>query len=712
VPSNIANPMKKLFILSALLLMALMDSCKINNPQANIREDGEFLNKLTPQEISGARLTPEMLWKFGRLGEIQPSPDGKTIIYTVTRYDYHTNKHHTWIFSVPAAGGNSVNLTGESPSCANPRWINNKSIAYLCESDGSMQIWKMDADGRNKTAVSNIAGGINGFEFTNSGDRLFYLQDVKLDSTTLDIYPDLPLAKGLIIKDLMYRHWDSWHDYAYSHIFITSYKNDKIEAGKDILLGEPFDSPLSPYFDGSEIAWSPDGNRLAYTCKKLSGTAYATSTNSDIYVFDVKDNATTNISNGMMGYDKNPVFSPDGKKLAFKSQETPGYESDQEELFVYDFDTKSMKNLTAGFDYNAANYVWNTDGTKIDFITIIHGTYQVYECNTDDGTIRPVTSGKHDYNVIYRCGDKLVGTKNSMSMAAEVFSIDPATGKETQLTFINKNIYDAVKMGDVKERWVKTTDKKDMLAWVVYPPDFDSTKKYPVLLFCEGGPQNAVSQFFSYRWNLQLMAAKGYIVIAPNRRGLPGFGKEWNDEITGDYGGQNIKDYLSSVDDIKKEPYVDGDHIGAVGASYGGYSVMYLAGCHQKRFKAFIAHCGNFNLESQAAATEETFFPYHDLEGYFWDKPKPKSYTQFSPHLYVDKWDTPIMFITGANDLRIPYTESLQAFNAAQLRGIPSKLLYFPDESHWVLKPQNSILWQREFFAWLDKYLKGQGTGN
>ena len=698
--------MKKLFILSALVLIALMDSCRIKSPQAKVSEEGDYLNSLTPQEISGARLTPEMLWKFGRLGEIQPSPDGKTVLYTVTRYDYKTNKHHTWIFSIPSEGGNAVNLTGESPSCANPRWIKNTNIAYLCESDGSMQIWKMNADGSHKTAISNITGGINGFEFTPAGDRLFYLQDVKLDSTTQDLYPDLPLAKGLMINKLMYRHWDSWHDYAYSHIFITSLDNDKIAPGKDILLGEPFDSPMSPYFDAAEIAWSPDGSKLAYTCKKLSGAAYATSTNSDIYVYDVKDNTTVNISEGMMGYDKTPVFSPDGKKLAFKSQETPGYESDQEELFVYDFDTKSKKNITAGFDYNAANYVWSADGSKIDFITVIHGTYQVYECVTADGTIRPVTSGRHDYNVIYRCGDKLVGSKNSMSMAAEVFSIEPATGKETQLTFINKNIYDAVKMGDVKERWVKTTDKKDMLVWVVYPPDFDSTKKYPVLLFCEGGPQNAVSQFFSYRWNFQMMAAKGYIVIAPNRRGLPGFGKEWNDQITGDYGGQNMKDYLSSVDDMKKEPYVDGGRMGAVGASYGGYSVMYLAGIHQKRFRVFIAHCGNFNLESQAAGTEESFFPYHDLKGFFWDKPKPKSYTQFSPHLYVDKWDTPIMFITGANDLRIPYTESLQAFNAAQLRGIPSKLLYFPDESHWVLKPQNSILWQREFFAWLDKYLK------
>ncbi len=320
--------------------------------------------------------------------------------------------------------------------------------------------------------------------------------------------------------------------------------------------------------------------------------------------------------------------------------------------------------------------------------------------------IRQITTGAHDYADIDLNNGVLTGIRTTLSEPSEIYRVDPATGAETQITFTNKNIYDVIKTGRVEEKWVKTTDGKNMLVWLVLPPDFDPAKKYPALLYCQGGPQSAISQSFSYRWNLQLMAAMGYIVIAPNRRGLPTFGKEWNAEISGDYGGQNIKDYLSAVDAMKKEPYVDRDRIGAVGASYGAYSVLFLAGCHEKRFKVFIAHCGMFNLESQSSSTEEMFFVHHDLGGYFWDKPKPKSYTQFSPHLYVDKWDTPIMLITGMNDFRIPYTESLQAFDVAQLRGIPSKLLVFPDESHWVTKPQNSILWQREFFGWLDKWLK------
>jgi dipeptidyl aminopeptidase/acylaminoacyl peptidase len=686
--------------------MALMNNCKINNLPGNNAEDEEFLNSLTPKEISTARLTPELLWKFGRLREMQVSPDGKTLIYTLTRYDYQTDKKHTWIYSIPVSGGDPINLTRGTPSCSNPRWISNSRIAYLADVNGSAQIWTMKSNGRDKIAVSDIPGGINGFEFSPSGDKLFYLRDVQLDSTTRDIYPDLPLAKGLIINDLNYRHWDSWHDYAYSHIFISTFKDNKVIPGTDIMAGEPYDSPLSPYFDISDINWSPNGEKLAYTCKKLSGKEFAVSTNSDIYVYDATAHATINITSGMPGYDRDPVFSPDGMQLAYQSMKSPGYESDQKRLFLYDFKTQSRKYLTEGFDQNASGFVWKTDGTKIYFISGIQATYQVYTCEPANGAIHEITKGLHDYSEIALADGRLIGVKSSMSMAPEIFSIDPETGGEIQLTFINKNIYDVVKMGKVEERRVKTTDGKNMLVWMLYPPDFEASKKYPALLYCQGGPQSAVSQSFSYRWNLQLMAANGYIVVAPNRRGLPTFGQEWNAQISGDYGGQNIKDYLSAIDDVKKEPYIDAERLGAVGASYGGYSVLFLAGCHQKRFKAFIAHCGMFNLESQSAATEEMFFVHHDLGGYFWDKPKPKSYTQFSPHLYVDKWDTPIMLVTGSNDFRIPYTESLQAFNTAQLRGIPSKLLFFPDENHWVTKPQNSILWQREFFGWLDRWLK------
>ena len=680
--------------------------CKPTSQSSAPKEEGDFTNQLTPQEISGGKLTPELLWKFGRVAEAQLSPDGKTVVYNVSRYDAKTNKRHTWIFSVSSNGGEPKNLTVDFPSSNNPRWISNENIAFLCTKDETSQIWTMKGDGSDKTQASSLKSDINGFEIAANGTRLFYMQDVKMDSTTQDKYPDLPLAKGRIIDDLMYRHWDSWHDYAYSHIFISDIKNGKINEGIDILKGQPFDSPLPPYFDNAEIGWSPDGKLLAYSCKKMKGKEFAISTNSDIYLYNVETKTTENITDGMMGYDKYPVFSPDGKKIAFQSMETPGFESDKARLFVYDLDTKTKKYLTQNLDQSAANFNWSGDGKKIYFISGINATYQIYSVDVETSKPLAVTKGPHDYTSILFSNGVMVGTKMSMSLSTEIFKIDAATGNETQLTFTNKNIYDAIKFGKVEERWVKTSDGKDMQTWVIYPPTFDPKKKYPVLLFCEGGPQSAVSQFFSFRWNMQIMAANDYIVIAPNRRGLPTFGQAWNDQISGDYGGQNIKDYLSAVDDIKKEPYVDADRLGAVGASYGGYSVLYLAGCHEKRFKVFISHCGMFNLESQSAATEEVFFTNHDLGGHYWDKPKPKSFTQFSPHLYVEKWDTPIMLITGANDFRIPYTESLQAFNVAQLRGIPSKLLFFPDESHWVLKPQNSILWQREFFGWLDKWLK------
>lgn len=698
--------MKQFSYLFLFVLTLSFTSCKTKEKPKMKIPDGDFSNILTQKEIEGQRLTPEILWKFGRVADVQLSNDGKVVIYNVTRYDAKTNKRQVWIYSVPSNGGNATNLTSEMPSCENPRWISKDKIAFISPVNDIAQMWTMNADGSDKKQISSTEKDITGFEFSADGKRLFYLQDVKLDSTTQDKYPDLPLAKGLIITDLMYRHWDHWHDYAYSHIFISSLNNDKLTEGEDILKNQPFDSPLPPYFDISEISWSPNGKLLAYSCKKLKGKDFATSTNSDIYVYNAEQKTTENITEGMMGYDRNPKFSPDSKEIAFLSMETPGYESDKSRLFVYDIQTKEKKYLTKNFDQNAGNCVWTPDGKKIYFISGHQATEQVYSIEITTNNVKSITTGVHDYTALLLNNNIMIGGRMSMSMANEIFRIDPLTGKETQITYTNKNIYDAVKLGKVEERWVKTTDGKQMQVWVIFPPDFNPSKKYPTLLYCEGGPQSTVSQFFSYRWNFQIMAANNYIIVAPNRRGLPSFGDKWNKQISGDYGGQNIKDYLSAIDDVKKEPYVDADHLGAVGASYGAFSVYFLAGCHQKRFKAFIAHCGMFNLESESAGTEEFFFIHHDLKGYAWDKPKPKSYTTFSPHLYVDKWDTPIMMITGANDFRIPYTESLQAFNAAQLRGIPSKLLFYPDESHWIAKPQNSILWQREFFSWLDKWLK------
>lgn len=695
----------KLF--TAFMVAATFLSCS-NPAKDTTKEESkpDFSNTLTEQEISGGKLTPEILWKFGRVGEMQVSPDGKTVLYTISRADVKTDKKITYLFSVSTQGGEPKNLSEDFPSCYNPRWTSDgKKIGFITSKSGSMQLWEMNADGSGKTQVSKTDKDLNAFEYAPSGNKIWYLADVKMDSTTQDIYPDLPKASGRVINDLMYRHWDSWSDYSYSHIFVSELNNGTYETGTDILGKEAFDSPLAPYFESTEIAWSPDGNYIAYTSKKLKGREAAISTNSDIYLYNLQDGSIVNISEGNPGYDRTPVFSPDGKKIAYTSMATAGYESDKDRLMVYDIAAKTRTDLTQNLDQSASNMVWEPDGSTIYFISGIQATYQIYSANINTGETKKITDGWHNYTDLKLAGNELVGTKMSMSMASEIFRINPADGKETQLTFTNKNIYDKIKMGSVTQKWVKTTDNKQMLVWVVLPPNFDSTKRYPALLYCQGGPQSAVSQFFSYRWNLQLMAANDYVIIAPNRRGLPTFGSEWNLQISGDYGGQNIRDYLSATDAIKKESYVDETRLGAVGASYGGYSVLFLAGNHQKRFKAFISHCGIYNFESQYAQTEETFFANFDLKGPYWETPKPKSY-DFSPHKFVQNWDTPIMLITGEKDFRIPYTESLQAFNAAQLRGIPSKLLIFPDENHWVVKPQNSILWQREFFGWLDKWLK------
>ncbi|MBI4649673.1 MAG: S9 family peptidase, partial [Bacteroidia bacterium] len=426
---------------------------------------------------------------------------------------------------------------------------------------------------------------------------------------------------------------------------------------------------------------------------------------SDIYLYYIETGKTENLTEGLPGYDKYPHFSPDGKKIAWECMLTPGYESDKKRLYVYDFHTKERKDITSVFDQDVENIVWKPDNKEIFFISGYHATKQIYKINLETGLISQITKGIHNYNTISLAQQVMIGEKMTMSMTPEIFKIDESTGEETQITFTNKNIYDKIELGKVEEWWLKTYDGLDMLVWLIYPPGFTPDQKYPALLYCQGGPQSAVDQFFSYRWNFQIMAANGYIVIAPNRRGVPSFGTAWNDQIAGDYGGKNMRDYLTAVDVLGKEPYIDETRLGAIGASYGGYSVFWLAGHHEKRFKAFIAHCGMFNLESQYAATEEMFFVNHDLEGAYWQKPKPRSFN-YSPHLYVDKWDTPIMIVTGGNDFRIPYTESLQAFNSAKLVGVEAKLLFFPEESHFVLKPQNSIFWQREFFGWLDKYLK------
>jgi len=694
-----------LFIMA---ISAFLSAC-VESKHETITEPLTPNTELTAEEISNGILTPEILWKFGRIGSASVSPDGKTIAFTVTRYSMEANKGVTNIYTIPVEGGEPKELTNNSTNDFSPRWTpNGERIAFISTRSGNSQLWEMNPDGSNPVQVSSIEGGINAFLYSPTGDKVLYTKNVQIEKTTADLHPDMPKANVKIIDHLMYRHWNYWRDGSYSHIFVASYENGKIAEGKDIMEGEAWDAPMSPYFDESEIAWSPCGKIIAYSCKKQIGKEYATGTNSDIYFYNVEDGKTKNVTEGMAGYDKYPAFSPDGKNLAWQSMETPGYESDKHRLFVMNLETGEKTYMTKGFDQNADNITWSGCGSDIIFISGTKGTEQIYKVNLESKEITQVTNGQHNYIWFSPAQGTLVGMKMAINMAPEIFTIEPKTGNETQISFINKHIYDNITLGETQQRWMKTVDGKDMLVQVILPPNFDETKEYPALLYCQGGPQSTVSQFWSYRWNFQIMAAHGYVVVAPNRRGVPSFGQEWNAQISGDYSGLNIQDYLTAIDNMAKESWVDGNRLGAVGASYGGYSVYYLAGMHNKRFKAFIAHNGMFNFESFYASTEETFFPNHDFGGPYWDKNNKVAQKSFanSPHKMVQNWDTPIMVVVGERDFRIAYTEGLQAFNAAQLQGVPSRLLVFPDETHFVTKPQNAVIWQREFFGWLDKWLK------
>lgn len=670
-------------------------------------------NSLTEAEKSAGILTPEVMWKMGRVGGSTVSPDGKTVLYTVSYYSMKDDKSSTHIWSVPTEGGEAVQITDGAGKEASIQWSADGSrIYFLSTRSGDAQLWSAKPDGSDMRQLSAIEGGIEGFGVSPKEDKLYYIKRVQVEKRrSSEIFPDLPDSKAMIYDDLMARHWDYWDDGSYLHLFIADLQNGKVAEGVDIMEGEPWDAPMAPYFDAAEIAWNNAGTQLAYTCKKMTGKQYALSTNSDIYLYDLASGKTTNITEGMMGYDKYPRFSPDDSMVAFTSMERDGNESDKDRLFVTKLGTGEKLYLTKDFDYNAGNVVWD-DNDKLYFLTPIRATYQLCRVGLDGSPVELVTRGAHDLNAFTMGGGKLVAERTTLSSPTELFAVNLSDGTLTQLTNTNAEIYDNIKMGEVRERMVKTTDNKEMLTWVILPPDFDSTKSYPVLLYCQGGPQSVVSQRWSYRWNYQLMAAQGYIVVAPNRRGLPSFGQEWLDQISGDYSGQNIRDYLSAIDDVAREPWADENRMGCVGASYGGYSVYFLAGNHNKRFKAFIAHCGMFNFESMYCGTEELWFPNNDLGGPYWsDSPVAKRSYANSPHKFVKNWDTPILIFSGLNDFRIPYTENLQAYTAAQLMGVPARLVAFENEAHQVFKPQNSLVWQREFFGWLDKYVKNPSTG-
>lgn len=659
--------------------------------------------------------TPEDLWKLGQVSEPKPSPDGRSILFSVKRTDLAENKGNADLYMVSTTGAGTIQLTQTPTSEFNIRWRpDGKKIGFLMADGTGPQLFEINPDGTGLEKISSEAGGMEGFEYSPTGDKILFFKSVKIQKPDDKLYKNLPKATGMVYDGLLYRHWNEWSDGSFQHIFIQDYHvSELIGKPTDIMAGEPFDAPLKPMGGIEQICWSPDGKSIAYTCKKKTGTADATSTNSDIYLYNLLSKSTVNLSEKNPGYDVEPRFSPDGKKIAWQSMARDGYEADKNRLWVRDLSSGSITDATQAYDITIESFSWSLNSQAIYVKVLTQGTIQIYEWNSKKASaaaLRPITQGDFNYTSLanFKMGKKeyLVATRQSMQKPNEIFRIDLADYSETQLTHINDEFLAEFKPCTVEKKWIKASDNKEILTWVVYPPGYNPSKSYPAVLFCQGGPQSMVGQSFSMRWNFQLMANQGYIMVLPNRRGLPGFGQAWNEQISGDWGGQAMQDLLSVSDWMAAQPFIAKEKMAAVGASFGGYSVYWLAGNHKKRFKAFIAHCGVFNLESMYGATEELWFSNWDMKGPYWQTPKPISYTQFSPHLFVKNWDTPILVIHNDKDFRVPLTEGLQAFTAAQLQQIPSRFLFFPDEGHWVLKPQNSVLWNRVFFDWLDKHLK------
>ena len=724
-----------------LLIMAVM---AIVGASCQKAEEGKAPITKPQITIEGGRLTPEGLWAMGRIGSVKSDIETGLSAYTVSYYSVEENRSTSWIRIVNPYAVESQK-SKERPADSKPEVIDefvgyepawfgcSGWLAYL--RDGKLYLRR---DGKEIEVYG--AEDIEGFLLSPMRDQVILIKQVKTVKTTADKYPDLPLASGKIVEDLMYKHWDEWTESAPQPFVCPlelTYVGEgeqistaRIGEGVNILEGTAYESPMKPFGGVEQLAWNPNNEEIAYTCRKKTGLDYAVSTNSDIYLYNTRTREHLNISEENKGYDINPAYSPDGEWIAWQSMERDGYESDENRLVVMSLKTGEKRYLVKGFGQSVMEFAWY-DNSSLLYTDVWQGTIDLYYA-TIEGDLERMTEGQYDL-VLGDVSDKyafLLG--HSMRQANEIYRMDveeylndptrefgprgieweqPHTAMEKeipQLTHENDNIYAQIERSTVVPRWQKTTDGKDMLTWIIYPPHFDPNKKYPTILYCEGGPQSPVSQFWSFRWNFMMMSAGDYIIVAPNRRGLPGFGKEWNEEISGDYGGQCMRDYLTAIDEFCTEPYVDKDHLGCVGASFGGFSVYWLAGHHDGRFKAFIAHDGIFNLEMQYLETEEKWFANWDMGGAYWEKDNAVAQRTFanSPHKFVDKWDTPILCIHGEKDYRILANQGMAAFDAAKMRGVPAELLIFPDENHWVLKPQNGILWQREFRNWLDRWLK------
>ena len=720
---------KLLAIGAAALLLTACGSQKDNN-EVNIQ-------KQTIQ-LENDQMTPEALWAMSRIGGYQASPDGQHIVFQMGYYSVEENKSHQVLWMMNADGSEQKQLTEDADNETDAQWLDNETVAFI----KGGEVWKMSLNGSARKQLSETEGQVEGFQFSPDRSKVIILKSIPFNEVIKEKPADLPKTTGRVVTDLMYRHWDHYvESIQYPFVFTVNDDFSVASEGTDILEGEPFECPMEPFGGMEQLAWSTDSKQIAYTCRKKTGLQYSISTDSDIFLYDVEKKETKNLCKpadyvepaieptktmlnqavnapenlkNLPGYDQNPKFSPDGRYLAWTSMARDGYEADRMRLCCYDLKTGEKTFLTESFDSNVDDYCWAPDARTIYYIGVWHATENLYSTNLQ-GEVKQMTNYQADFGSLQMLNDKqILAEKHSYTEPADLYVVtpnDPDNGVAiTQITEVNKEILDQLGKPSVEQYWVKTTDGKDMLTWVILPPHFDKTKKYPTLLFCEGGPQSPVSQFWSYRWNFFIMASQGYVIVAPNRRGLPGFGQEWLEAVSGDWTGQCMHDYLAAIDFACDElPYVDRDRLGAVGASFGGFSVYYLAGHHDGRFKCFIAHDGAFNLEAMYTETEENWFSNWEYDDAYWNKdqtPRAKKTYDNSPHRFVDKWDTPILCIHGEKDYRINATQGMSAFNAARMRGIEAELLIFPDENHWVLKPQNGILWQRTYFEWLDRWLK------
>lgn len=704
--------MQRISVISALLLLGNTMVFGQQVDDVPLKIDRSLTDgRVRTLNMNEKPLTPEKLWELGRVSGEGLSKDGKQLVYGVTYYDLESNSTEKNLYKISVSGGDPIQLTTEKGGETVVDITKDGEIIYLFKGD----LWKMGVDGSNATQLTQTEGKLANVRISPDGKQILFSKTVLIEEIhSKDRYSDLPKSDVYIYDDLDYRHWDTFNDGRYIHPFVATYDNGVLGEAVDLLEGKPYYSPQVPFGGREDYIWSPDSKSVLFVTKKKSGKAYVLSTNTDIYRYDLNSTTITNLTEGMEGYDTHPDFSPDGQRLAWLSMKTDGYEADKNDIVISDPNRPDLRrNLTGHLDLTVNAFIWSLDGRKIYFTAPVKGTVQLFEVivppnlmTRDLPKIAQISEGQFDVTgIVGEYDGGLVVTSTTMTRAVEIYRYGFKDKKLTPLTTVNDEAYSQIAENRVEGRFTKASDGEDLFSWVIYPPDFDPNKKYPTLLYCQGGPQSALTQTYSLRWNMQLIASQGYIVIAPNRRGMPGWGVKWNEDISTDWGGQPIRDYLSAIDDLSKESYVDTDRLGAVGASYGGYSVFMLAGVHEGRFKSFISHCGLFDMVSWYGTTEELFFANKDIGGPYWEKANERSYTEYNPITHVEKWNTPILVIQGGKDYRVPIGQGLEAFQAAQLRGIKSRLVYLPDENHWVLSGHNAQVWQREFFRWLEETL-------